>query len=75
MDNDTKIFKEQTDNIKADFEKAKNEGKDPTSIFEKYLSKEEATKAKQVLSDPKKLKELLSSPFAKSFMQKYKNKE
>ncbi len=75
MDNGTKISKEQIENMKTELEKAKKDGGDIGAFLQKHLNKEEGERVKKVLSDPQKLKEILSSPFAKNFMEKYGSKE
>lgn len=75
MDNDTKLSKEQIENMKNELEKAKNNGSDISAFLQKYLDREQGERLKKVLSDPQKIKEILSSPLAKSFMDKYSDKE
>lgn len=75
MDNDTKISREQIESMKTELENAKNEGGDISAFLQKYLDREQGERVKKVLSDPQKIKEILSSPLAKTFMEKYGDKE
>ena len=75
MDNGTKISKEQIETMKSELESAKKESDDITAFLQKYLDREQGERVKRVLSDPQKIKEILSSPLAKSFMEKYGDKE
>lgn len=75
MDNDTKLSKEQIENMKTELQNAKDNGSALNDFLRKYLDREQGERVKRVLSDPQKIKELLSSPLAKSFMEKYGNKE
>lgn len=75
MDNGTKISKEQIENMKNEIEAMKKENRDIGSFLQKYLDREEGERIKRVLSDPQKIKEILSSPLAKSFMESYSDKE
>lgn len=75
MDNGTKISKEQIENMKTELESVKKENGDINSFLQKYLDREQGERVKRVLSDPQKIKEILSSPLAKSFMEKYESKE
>ncbi len=74
MDNSTKFSEEQLEIIKTELERTKNNG-DINGFLQKYLDKERSEQLKNVLSDPQKIKEILSTPFAKQFMEKYGNKE
>lgn len=75
MDNSTKISKEQIETMKTELENTKNEGGDISAFLQKYLDREQGERVKKVLSDPQKIKEILSSPLAKNFMEKYGSKE
>jgi hypothetical protein len=75
MDNGTKISKEQIENMKTELESVKKENGDINTFLQKYLDREQGERVKRVLSDPQKIKEILSSPLAKSFMEKYESKE
>ena len=75
MDNSTKISKEQIETMKTELENTKNEGGDISAVLQKYLDREQGERIKKVLSDPQKIKEILSSPLAKNFMEKYGSKE
>lgn len=75
MDNSTKISKEQIETMKTELENTKNEGGDISDFLQKYLDREQGERVKKVLSDPHKIKEILSSPLAKNFMEKYGSKE
>lgn len=75
MDNDTKLSKEQIENMKTELQNAKDNDSALNDFLRKYLDREQGERVKRVLSDPQKIKELLSSPLAKSFMEKYGNKE
>ena len=74
MDNGTKISEEQLEIMKTELERTKNSG-DINGFLQKYLDKEHSEQIKKMLSDPQKIKEILSTPFAKQFMEKYGNKE
>ena len=75
MEKDTKLSKEQIENIKNEL-KGGSVNRDNLSAFlQKHLDSEGSEKIKSALSSPEKLKEILSSPFAKSFLEKYKDKE
>ena len=75
MDNGTKISKEQIESIKTELQSTQKSGGDITAFLQKYLDREQGERVKKVLSDPQKIKEILSSPLAKSFMEKYSDKE
>lgn len=75
MDNGTKFSKKEIEEMKSELEAMKKEKGDITSFLQKYLDREQGERVKKVLSDPQKIKEILSSPLAKSFMEKYDNKE
>lgn len=75
MDNSTKISKEQIETMKTELENTKNESGDINAFLQKYLDREQGERVKKVLSDPQKIKEILSSPLAKTFMEKYGSKE
>ncbi len=73
MDNGTKLSPEQINSIKD----ALTDEKDPKNveqIMEKHLNEKQRQAVKNFLSDEKKLKALLNSPFAKAFMDKYGGK-
>ncbi|MBQ3137446.1 MAG: hypothetical protein IJB74_08205 [Clostridia bacterium] len=73
MDNETKLFSEQINSIKDALSDEK-EPKDIEKIMEKHLNEKQRQAVKSFLSDEKKLKALLNSPFAKAFMEKYGGK-
>ena len=75
MDNGTKFSKEQLENMKNEIESGPVTEKSLNEFLQKHLSTEESEKLKTVLSDPQKLKDILSTPFAKSFIEKLKKKE
>lgn len=75
MEKDTKLSKEQIENIKNELKGGSVNRDNLNEFLGKHLDSEGSEKIKAVLSNPEKLKEILSSPFAKSFMEKYKNKE
>lgn len=73
MDNETKLSSEQINSIKA----ALSDKKDPKEIekiMEAHLNEKHRQTVKSFLSDEKKLKALLNSPFARAFMEKYGGK-
>ena len=74
MYNDTIFSKEHIENIKTELESTKNSS-DLNAFLQKHLDKEHSEQIKKVLSEPQKIKEILSTPFAKQFMEKYGNKE
>ncbi len=74
MDNDTIFSKEQIENIKTELESTKTDG-DLNAFLQKHLDKEQSEQLKKVLSDPQKIKDILSTPLAKRFMEKYTKKE
>lgn len=75
MDNETKLSAEQINSIK-DALSDKKDPKDIDHIMETHLNDKQRQAVKSFLSDEKKLKALLNSPFAKAFMEKYgKTKE
>lgn len=73
MDNETKLSNEQINSIK-DALSDKKDPKDIEQIMEKHLNEKQRQAVKSFLSDEKKLKSLLNSPFAKAFMEKYGGK-
>lgn len=75
MEKDTKLSKEQIENIKNELKGGSVNRDNLSSFLQKHLDSESSEKIKSALSNPEKLKEILSSPFAKSFMEKYKDKE
>lgn len=75
MDNSTKLSTEQIENIKNELKSGSVSQSNLNEFLQKHLDSEQSEKIKAVLSNPEKLKEILSSPFAKSFMKKFNNKE
>lgn len=75
MDNDTKLSKEQIENMKKEINDINSQGGDLSAFLQKYLDREQGERVKKVLSDPQKIKDILSSPLAKNFMEKFGNKE
>ncbi len=73
MDNETKLSSEQINSIKAELS-GKKDPKDIEQIMEKHLNEKQRQTVKSFLSDEKKLKALINSPFAKAFMEKYGGK-
>lgn len=74
MDNGTNFSKEQIENIKTELESTKSEG-DLSAFLQKHLDKQQSEQLKKVLSDPQKIKDILSTPLAKKLMEKYTKKE
>ena len=72
MDNGTKFSNEQLENMKTELESGSVNEKSLNEFLQKHLNAEESEKLKAVLADPEKLKNILSTPFAKSFMEKLK---
>lgn len=75
MDNDAKLSKEQIENMKDELKKTSLDQSGLNNFLQKYLDREQSEKVKKVLSNPEKLREILSSPLAKNFMENYKDKE
>lgn len=75
MDNGTKLSKEQIETIKKELQSGNSSSNAPEEFMQKYLNKEQSDSVKKVLADPDKLKEILSSPFAKAFMKQYNNQK
>ncbi|MBQ7118243.1 MAG: hypothetical protein IJN88_08540 [Clostridia bacterium] len=73
MDNETKLSHEQINSIKDALADEKNPD-NVEQIMEKHLNEKQRQAVKSFLSDEKKLKALLNSPFAKAFMEKYGGK-
>ena len=73
MDNETKLSSEQINSIKDALSGQKNP-QDIERIMEKHLNEKQRQTVKSFLSDEKKLKALLNSPFARAFMEKYGGK-
>lgn len=71
MDNDIKLSKEQMDKIKKELQSGSVNRENTDDFLKKHLSKEQADSLKKVLSDPDRMKEILSSPLAKSLIEKY----
>lgn len=70
MDNETKLSHEQINSIKEALSD-KSGPKEIEQVMEKHLNEKQRQAVKSFLSDEKKLKALLNSPFAKAFMEKY----
>ena len=70
MDNETKLSSEQINSIKEALSDDKST-ENVEQIMEKHLNEKQRQAVKSFLSDEKKLKALLNSPFAKAFMEKY----
>lgn len=75
MEKDTKLSKEQIENIKNELKGGSVNRDNLSDFLQKHLDSESSEKIKSALSNPEKLREILSSPFAKSFLEKYKDKE
>ncbi|MBE6775005.1 MAG: hypothetical protein E7543_02310 [Ruminococcaceae bacterium] len=73
MDNETKLSSEQINSIKEALSD-ENEPRALEQVMEKHLNEKQRQAVKSFLSDEKKLKALLNSPFAKAFMEKYGGK-
>mgnify|MGYP003289586369 CR=1 FL=1 len=70
MDNGTKLSPEQIKSLMDDAETGNKE-----EVLKKYLSDSDAQKVRSILSDPDRLKAVLSSPFAKKLMEKLKKEK
>lgn len=75
MDNDTKLSKEQIENIKTELKNGSVDKNNITDFLKAYLDKDQNEKLKEVLADPQKIKNVLASPFAKSLMEKFRKEE
>lgn len=75
MDNDTKISKEQIESIKNELKGGSVSEDNLGDFLQRYLDREQSERVRKILSNPQKLREILSSPLAKTFMENYKDKE
>ena len=69
MQNETKLSQEKIKSLLAMLSNGNKEGAE--SIINSTLDESQRQKINGILSDPQKLKEILSSPQAKAFMQKF----
>ncbi len=74
MDNSTKISNEQIENLKAELQKGDG-NKSAEELMKKYLNREQTETIKKVLANPEKVREIMSSPLAKSFLEKFSGKK
>lgn len=70
MQNDTKLSAEMINSLFGMIKKGKSNGEGVKNILEQSLSEEQKKAVSQIMSDPQKLKELLSSPQARELMAK-----
>ncbi len=70
MDNSTKISDEQLENIKKELQKG-NADQNAEALMQKFLNKEQTETVKKVLANPDKVREIMRSPLAKNFMEKF----
>lgn len=73
MDNDTKLSKEQINNLVSDFKSTKNGEKvNPDEFLKKHLNEKQRENILSVLKNPEMLKQILSSEKAKDIMKALK---
>ena len=70
MQNDTKLSAEMINSLFGMIKKGKGNGESVKSILEQSLNEGQKKALSQIMSDPQKLKELLSSPQARELMAK-----
>lgn len=71
MQNETKLSAEMINSLFQMMKKGKGNGESVKNIIEQSLSDSQKKAVSQIMSDPQKIKELLSSPQAKELMEKF----
>lgn len=71
MQNGTNLSKEMLNSLFQMMKKGKGGQESAKSILEKSLNDSQRQAVSQILSDPQKIKELLSSPEAQELMRKF----
>lgn len=71
MQNGTNLSKEMLNSLFQMMKKGKGGQESVKSILEKSLNDSQRQAVSQILSDPQKIKELLSSPEAQELMRKF----
>lgn len=74
MDNETKLSAEQINSIKKELEEG-NERINVTEFMQKHLNSSQIQALSSFMSDPEKMKNLMESPIAKRFMEKFRKEE
>lgn len=73
MQNETNLSKEMINSLFRMMKSGKNNGESVKSVLENSLTENQKETVGKIMSDPQKLKEILSSPEAKELLSKFGN--
>lgn len=72
MENETNLSNEKINSIVSSISSSdKTDGEKVQELMDKHLTDEQARSVRNFIKDEEKMKKLLSSPFAKAFIEKY----
>lgn len=75
MDNDTKLSPDQIKSITDDFSAKEKEEVDLNEFMNKHLNDRQKQAVRQIVSNPEKLKAILSSPIAQKMINQLSKKD